>query len=105
MTNGSKRWRFFVLINARANGNIFRVKKSHISLSGVFFKQPVLYETYHMSSCYLVKVIFGLSTEWPCGHARQEQKLGFSWEAGNDKNGVETETRALVTYMSSNEWF
>ena len=32
-----KRWHFFVLINARANGNIFRVKKSNISLTGIFF--------------------------------------------------------------------
>ena len=41
MTNGSKRWQFFVLISARANGNIFRVKKSHISLRCVFFRHPV----------------------------------------------------------------
>ena len=30
-----QRWWFFVLINATVNGNIFRVKKSHISLRGV----------------------------------------------------------------------
>ena len=36
LTNGAKRWRFFDLINARANGNIFRAKKSHISLRCVF---------------------------------------------------------------------
>ena len=40
LTNGSKRWRFFVLINARANGNIFRVKKSNISLRDIFFDSP-----------------------------------------------------------------
>ena len=40
LTNGSKRWRFFVLINARANGNIFRVKKSNISLTDIFFDSP-----------------------------------------------------------------
>ena len=31
----------FVLINARANGNIFRVKKLHISLRSVYFRHPV----------------------------------------------------------------
>ena len=41
LTNGSKRWQFFVLINARANGNIFGVKKSHISLRSVFFRHTV----------------------------------------------------------------
>ena len=42
MTNGSKRWRFFVLINAWANGNIFRVKKSNISLMDIFLTHPVV---------------------------------------------------------------
>ena len=28
----------FVLMNARANGNIFRVKKLNISLRGVYFE-------------------------------------------------------------------
>ena len=31
-----KKMAIFVLINARANGNIFRVKQSHISLMAVF---------------------------------------------------------------------
>ena len=30
----------FFLINARANGNFFRVKKSHISLRCIFFETP-----------------------------------------------------------------
>ena len=30
----------FFLINARANGNIFRVKKSNISLTDIFFDSP-----------------------------------------------------------------
>ena len=41
LTNGTKRWRFFVLINARANNNIFRVKKSNLSLIEMFLTHPV----------------------------------------------------------------
>ena len=41
LTNGSKRWQFFVLINARPNGHIFRAKKSHISSWCVFLKHSV----------------------------------------------------------------
>ena len=41
LTNGSKIWQFLVFINARANGNIFRFKKSHISLRCVFLRHPV----------------------------------------------------------------
>ena len=36
-----KRWQFFVLINARANGYIFRVNKSQISLRSAFLRQPL----------------------------------------------------------------
>ena len=39
----------FVLINARANGNIFRIKKSHNSLRYVFLKQAVTYYTNFLS--------------------------------------------------------
>ena len=39
----SKKWRFFVLINARANDNIFRVKKSHISITSIFFTHSVAF--------------------------------------------------------------
>ena len=37
LTNGSKSWRFFVLINVRANGHIFRFNKPLISLRSVFW--------------------------------------------------------------------
>ena len=37
LTNGSKSWRFFVLINARANGHIFMFNKPHISLRSIFW--------------------------------------------------------------------
>ena len=36
LNNRSKRWQTFVLINTRANGDIFRAKKLHISLRSVF---------------------------------------------------------------------
>ena len=36
-----KKMTIFVLINARANGNIFRVKRSHISLRCVFLNYSV----------------------------------------------------------------
>ena len=53
LTNGSKRWQFFVLINANANGNVFRVKKSHISLRCVFLKHPVYkYLPSEKGNCY-----------------------------------------------------
>ena len=42
ISSHSKRWRFFVSINVRANGNIFRVKKSHSSLRSVFLDHSVL---------------------------------------------------------------
>ena len=38
--NGLRRWWFFVLIIARANGNNFRVKQSNISLTEFFFDPP-----------------------------------------------------------------
>ena len=37
-----KKMAIFCFENARANGNIFRVKKSHISLRSVFLGHPVL---------------------------------------------------------------
>ena len=43
LTKGAKSWHFLGFINARANGNIFRVKKSHISLWGAFLGHPVLH--------------------------------------------------------------
>ena len=39
--NGSKRWRFCVLINARANVHIFRVIKSFISSTDLILGHPV----------------------------------------------------------------
>ena len=50
MTKRSKRWWIFVLINTRADGNIFRVKKSHISLRCIF-----LDTLYRVSKKMLVK--------------------------------------------------
>ena len=39
--NASKRWQFLVLINASANGNVFRVKKSFISFINPILGHPV----------------------------------------------------------------
>ena len=46
LTNVSKRWQFFVLINARANANIFRVQKNTHFLKMRFFKHSVAYNEY-----------------------------------------------------------
>ena len=47
---GQKDGDFFVLINPRANGNIFRVKKSHISLRCGFFQTLCIFSRYRFKS-------------------------------------------------------
>ena len=55
MTIGSKRYQFFVLINVRVNGNILRVKNSHILLTHPVFLNKNEYFLYLelLCLCYL----------------------------------------------------
>ena len=57
LTNGSKRWRFFVLIDARANANIFRVKKSLKILKKLFLKHPVSSEDQNSAAPFLFMLV------------------------------------------------
>ena len=66
---GSKRWQFSVLINTRANGNIFRVKTSHISLTSVFWVAPC---RYHNQSCDHGEI----KGVWSASNLVRELKLG-----------------------------
>ena len=56
-TNGSKRWRFFVLINTRANANIFKVKKSLKILKKLFLKHPVSSEDQNSAAPFLFMLV------------------------------------------------
>ena len=72
LAKGSKRWRFFVLINTRANGNIFRVKKSNISLTDIFFDSPCTWYQTNFSKrilepfpfLYIIFSILSIVLEW-----------------------------------------
>ena len=68
-----KRWQFFVLINARANGYIFRVNKSQISLRSAFLRQPL-----HLFLAILKQVQFCLQKK-RFNHLTQECNADFSF--------------------------
>ena len=68
-----KKMAFFVLINARANGNSFRVKKSHISIRFVFFINT-LYASGKAEQCNVL--------DRPCLHSITvpgEKSLLYIW--------------------------
>ena len=85
-------WWFFVLINARPNGNIYRVKKSNISLTHIFltenrvcvesqaqglFMRILNFLSFNTSSLIYILKHFAIDHFWSiiwCGYVRRIDK-------------------------------